>query len=181
MTARLNAAAKTARTIVQVLASAGFLAGINAALGSAGTVLPGNAKAAVLAALVPVVTLAHNALEDHGVIGTWLRQPTLTPAAIVKQARKARDAAAREAAKAKGKLVADMPALASIADLVQAKIDESLAAVTARVEEIAGQLPQMPAAPQVTQVQTWPSGPATFLSPSAPAPEPPAGPAPPAG
>lgn len=77
---RANAVHKAVRTGLQAVVAYTpmlllFLSGV---LGAA-------SAATIAVALTPFVTLAHNLLEDRGVIGTWLRRPTpATPEAIVR-------------------------------------------------------------------------------------------------
>lgn len=122
-----HTAAVAIRTAVQTVASGGFLAAGNAALNNYGHYLPPAWLAAVGVALTWVVSAAHNALEDHGIVGTWLRQPTLTPGAVAKVSAKAQASAAKAAAAAEAQAAKLAPASAPL-------VDPAIAAIEAKVD-----------------------------------------------
>lgn len=143
------------RLVLQVVVSGGFLVGVTAAVNSAGAILPGNARAAILAALVPVVAMAHKLVEDKGWIGTWLRQPT-SAAAIARQAAKVQKAAAKEAAVLAKQAAKAVPAAAPAIDTVQAITDAVLAKISLQLPALLAQA--QPPVPGVAPAVTDPAG-----------------------
>lgn len=127
------------RTAVQTVASGGFLAAGNAALNSFGRYLPAGWLAGIGVALTWAVSTAHNALEDHGMVGTWLRQPTLTLAAIDKNTKAAAAATQKALAKAAAQAV-------KLAPEAQPLIDAAVSPLEAKIDLALAQLGQLVAA-----------------------------------
>lgn len=147
------------RTIVQVLASTGFTAAVNAAAGG----LPGNYKAAVLGLTIPATVWAHRALEDSGLIGTWLRQPSPSPRALQRQADKAAAAAKEEADRLAAQAAKAAPLIEPIVAQFQAIVDQALVGVNGRIDGILGQLPVTNLGPSPAPVVTVPPPSAPLL------------------
>lgn len=127
------------RTAVQALAGGGLTAAGLAALAQYGTHLPVGWAAAAAVGLTWLASIAHNALEDHGIIGTWLRQDTLTPATVAKETAKAQAAADKQTAALAAQAAAAAPAAAPLIDELKAYVDQAVAGLAQQIPALLAQ------------------------------------------
>lgn len=127
-------AAKSVRTIVQVIAAGVATAALKHFAGSA---LTSTEALPVLGGLTWATSTAQNLLEDNGVVGTWLRGTTLTAAGAQRVAAKAAAQVQRAADLEAEKMRRLTPLAAALQPQVDIAIRAALSSVTNVIAETA--------------------------------------------